>query len=831
MAELNVNKIITKLNQAFEQQRLIFWYDSDAEFADNMDVISQGLDAEVILMAEREQFKTKLFLENHPNTKYLIYATFARPDIENNFLTDVEEYSLIFTADVYQLLLQELNLPTNQLPFIKEHFKFFGNKSRVARFKKHLNNTVINHPELGIIASILRVDQIQVNAFLKKVLAAGIDNNSFLAEFDKYNVLDYFWQLINQEFGFVPSDNNLVDLVCALYINYTYSQMELDLPQAFDNYKMDHLTNVATFMSSFADSAASQNIFDELSDFVWQKLNLAKFLQKIHMENLLQLNFYAGVDRLILLWIKRRVLVGDLNSLVGEQDLLTICQERQKRTREVRFKAQYRLLTLAIYILKQKFVPYESTAEAIDKYLQTDYQIDSWYRYFIATYQKVGDPNSYKELKEQVSQFYLTRYLNESIKSWNNSFSYRDSQGKHQQSNFYHNYIRPQKDRVVVIISDALRFEIAKELQSTLDQDDRIQMNMDYLISTLPSVTYLGMSALLPHKSLELTDDLNILVDNKLVDTRQKRAQVLKNYNADSEAFGLDELLKCTSAELRTKFVGKKVIYIYHNQIDAIGDNAKTEDEVFNAAQQAINELKQLINALRTINVSHVLVTADHGFVYRDSQILESDKIDLNLTNPLTKKSRYALAKEKIEEMGVAVLSLGEILQNNDERWIYYPKSANVFKTVGSQNYVHGGSSLQEMLLPVLDIKMSSSRSQAQYVELKLGNTNHRVTALEVTLPFIQTAPISDTVLASEFKIYFVDELNQIISTEAHLLVDNQDSRIESRMYRLKLSIKNQSYDRQKDYRLVIENITAGTKEFETFQMDLIISNDFGFDF
>ncbi|MBA1434653.1 BREX-1 system phosphatase PglZ type A [Bombilactobacillus bombi] len=831
MVELNVNTIVTKLNQIFENQRLVFWYDNNAELVDSIDEIGSALQAEIISMQPNQQFKTKTFLEGHLKDKYLIYAPFTRPTIENNFLTDVEEYSYIFTADIHHLLLKELGLPSNQLIFVKDHFKFFANKRRVAQFKKHLNETVLNFPELGIMAVILKVDQVQMSNFLKRLFEGGLEDNAYLIDFAKYNVLDTFWKLVEQEFGYLPLNEDIPTLICTLYINYTYSKMELDLPDELSSYQTNRLTNVIAFMSGYADSNESRHIFNKLSKFVWQKLNLGKFLQKVSMEDILKVNLYEELDVLILQWLKDRILSSDFTAMVGDQNLLSICEFRQKMTRYEQFYPQYQLLQFALKILCQSFVSQSTIAENIQQYMAQDYLMDSWYRQFIVNYQHINDPTNYKNIKDQVTNYYLNDYLNQIIKNWNSNFIDSQLPSKHQQVNFYHNYVRLQSDRIVVIISDAMRFEIAKELQELLDQDDRIHTQMDYLISCLPSVTYLGMPALLPHQKLELNADLQLLVDDHLADTKVKRAQILQNYQSNSAVFELDELLNCTSAELKANFVGKKVIYIYHNEIDAVGDNPKTENEVFNAATTAIKEIKNLVQALRTISVRHILVTADHGFIYRDRLISESDKINLDLQQPIVKKARYAIAKESIQEMGVQKLPLGTTLNNEDQRWVYYPKSANVFKVVGAKNYVHGGSSIQEMLVPILDIKMSSNRSQAQYVQLKLGNVNHRLTELDLTLPFIQTAPISDTVLACKFKIYFTDEKQQIISSEESIQADSAAADVESRIYRQKISLKNQKYQRDRDYHLVIENLTTGTKYFESFQIDVIIAGDFGFDF
>ena len=50
-------------------------------------------------------------------------------------------------------------------------------------------------------------------------------------------------------------------------------------------------------------------------------------------------------------------------------------------------------------------------------------------------------------------------------------------------------------------------------------------------LSVLPSYTRLGMAALLPHKTLEMTDDFQVLVDDILCDNLAGRQQVLQSYN------------------------------------------------------------------------------------------------------------------------------------------------------------------------------------------------------------------------------------------------------------------------------------------------------------
>lgn len=70
------------------------------------------------------------------------------------------------------------------------------------------------------------------------------------------------------------------------------------------------------------------------------------------------------------------------------------------------------------------------------------------------------------------------------------------------QENFYKHYLRGYdgKQRVIVIISDAFRYECARELFGKLELDEKCTPKMECMLSCLPSVTSVGMASLLPHK-------------------------------------------------------------------------------------------------------------------------------------------------------------------------------------------------------------------------------------------------------------------------------------------------------------------------------------------
>ena len=127
-------------------------------------------------------------------------------------------------------------------------------------------------------------------------------------------------------------------------------------------------------------------------------------------------------------------------------------------------------------------------------------------------------------------------------------------------------------------------------------------------------------------------------------------------------------------AELRAVFTGKQVIYVYHNQVDARGDDAKTENEVFTACEEAINEIYDFIKRVASqANTYHFMVTSDHGFIYKRDKIEASDKISSIKANGTSIGQRYLLAEEGIDQVGTEKVSIGKILNNNDQRFISFP--------------------------------------------------------------------------------------------------------------------------------------------------------------
>src|SRR5690606_17131764 len=109
---MNLNQLREGLEQAFykENHRLVFWYDPEQSFVDELPSLSL-VDVQILTMANESALGTKLKLELEDKAgKYLLYLPFAEPDVERDWLLDIKLYSRCFYADRFSIIFNELGL-------------------------------------------------------------------------------------------------------------------------------------------------------------------------------------------------------------------------------------------------------------------------------------------------------------------------------------------------------------------------------------------------------------------------------------------------------------------------------------------------------------------------------------------------------------------------------------------------------------------------------------------------------------------------------------------------------------------------------------------------
>lgn len=841
MAELNLNQITEKLNKEFtgETRKLVFWYDADGEFAEDVDTLDL-VNAKVFHLEPDNQFYTKYFLECvDTTTNYLVYAPFTKPSIRENHLADTIRYSKEFFADRASLLALDLGIDERYKPVLRQHIKFFAEKRRTQAFYDlELDTFNKDTIEVALMSVLCKCKTSSYEEVLRTVLLDGdLVDSTYLVEFEKYGLRDAFWKQAEDLFGYVDETPTLEKLAMTLFITYIERTITAELPAAWNPFVSFKGGSSVAFLDHLMNSYLYSEQYDTLSEKVYRLINGAEEFARLPVEALAGCGAFAGIDALLIRWVTERLLSEDVGAKLGDTDIPQLAKIRRHQHFGRQCRDKYFVLENAWHIIaRAKYEPSASLEALVKCYIEDQYQMDRYYRCFYYYLDKVyerEDGDGWEDLKELVENIYTNEYLMKICANWNQWFAEEAGNLEiSQQADFYHQNLQYAKEQTVVIISDALRYEVGMSLLEKLQADEKCTAQIKPMLSVLPSITAYGMAALLPHETLSLTADFEILVDGKKVETTEQRQDVLQQYRGASKCVRYDEIKAMNVADLRSVFNRQDVVYVYHNQIDAIGDKLNTENQVFKACEEAIDNICGLIRRLTTsANKSHFIVTADHGFLYKRRRLTESDKIGKIFDSAAPKGRRYLLSEQGVTAAGVASLPVGMLMGSDDERVVSFPMGAELFKAHGTgMNYVHGGSSPQEMLVPLIEVKTAKSYRETKTVQIAPVSLMTKLTNLITSLDFVQTEAISDVVKETTYRIFFVSDRGEKVSNEQIYVADKKDSDTVKRVFRLRFSLKNRKYDKSQRYYLVAVDEATGLELFRReMVIDIAFADDYGF--
>ena len=787
----------------------MFWYDAKAEFAEEIDGL-QLQNAKLLKLERHTQFQTKYLLERQDTqTNYLVYAPFAKPDVKENHLEDTLLYSQRFYADRASILTNSFGIGEKFTAVLQKHIKFFNSTERLYKFE------ALDHGEwdeatvvTGIMSVLCGLRKISFEEVLQTVLKADSETgNKYLNEFGKYQLTEAFWKRCGIHFGYADEDPSLDHLVRNLFATFANSSIKNDFPDEWESFVLPKAGNAVAFVDSLMNNKNLTELFNRLSEKAAGSLNVRDFVRQMQPDDLLQCEAFAQVDVVFLMWMLERLLNEDTGAQLSGMYIPKICELRRKKHFGSLYYEEYSVLKNAFYLVQAAH--YQCAPDLrgiIARYCENDSFIDTQYRHFYLHYDKSKFKDAFGKLRTLVESIYTNEYLGKLLPKWNEGIQDREALGViNLQRNFYDMFVKTAGERVVVIISDGMRFEVARELQEKLADNPKCHTTLTPMMGTLPSYTRLGMSALLPHRNLAFSPDSEVLVDGKPCYDLVSREKALQTAEPRSSAVNYDDIKNMDREGLRKIFTGQQVVYVYHDQIDNAGEH--TENDVFAACSRTIQELADLVTGLSNkANTYRFILTADHGFIYKRDKVEESGKIGGVSGKHDIVKRRYIISKEPVQEIGICHMELARVLSSYDEkRIVSFPCGASVFKVQGSGglNYVHGGSSPQEMLIPVLDIKMERYHKDTRSARIAMVSLVSKITSLETNLEFIQTDAVNETTKETVYKIYFVDEKNNRISNENVYMADNRNPDDKARMFKLNFKFRNQVYDPNKPYFIV----------------------------
>ena len=467
------------------------------------------------------------------------------------------------------------------------------------------------------------------------------------------------------------------------------------------------------------------------------------------------------------------------------------------------------------------------------------------YRHYCEASQR-GHVEILKKLDDEVENCYAYWYIDNLAKNWGDRVEaeQRLSQwrfsGIPNQQDFFEDQVTPlfskgTKRRVVVIISDAFRYEAAVELTDRINNKRYSEATLSSQLGVVPSYTTLGMASLLPHTTLEYREAVSddVFVDSLSSKGTAARSKILATQGG--MAVTAETVKGWSRDEGREALRDQELIYVYHNIIDDRSDKGgPSEIDTFKHVEDAIEDLTELSRKiLMHFNTSRVLITADHGFLFQQSKLEAADRSSPveKPTNALKNKKRYVvgfgLPDSKDVWKGSTQLTAGTT--SGTDFWV--PKGANRFHFVGGSRFVHGGIMPQEIVVPIVTVKQLRGEKAEKRTKRKVGVISTKSTLKMVNniqkFDLMQTESVNDFVVPVTVSVAIFDG-DRKISSEEIATFDSETDSVTDRVKQVRLSLSGTDFDRRKDYFLVLRDKDLGT-EIERYKVtiDLAFTDDF----
>jgi uncharacterized protein (TIGR02687 family) len=919
---------------AHHGRKLVFWYDPEGAFAETVaaldlsadaeaEAVAEGVNVAVLVLEQRPFFEKYYLLHEHPEQDFLLYAPFARPADEDNWLLDLERSGLAFSADRAAMVFRELGLHTRALEdYVRQHIAFFDNQRRVDRLLEMHVPADSNRRQLrlAMMCAALGLRTADAEALLRRVLLACLDNqdvneDGFVPDFDgdsnhAWQTLKTLfsqaelWQVVADALYYRSDKPSLRQLYIQLAVTHAVRNLAADTPQHWQWAVLERPAAAYVFVDNWLkhrDDAAGWQV---LSRHVGADLRLED------VTDALEPAAYARVDtfeHFARAFIRAVVLhLGEQNTDYGHwRDLLQACKTGFWYDQ---YQHYYAALEAAMDFL-ERHQPLDMAAglaglgvletgqdagqdisqdigagnenEAValfERYSQDLYQLDGAYRRYVVAREAAGG-DLLKQVDGLLKGRYVRGWLEPLARLWSDALTKQplaDNQRANSQRadgdtvrwqlpgvalqwQFFERTLYPylvnhEREKVFVIISDALRYDVAASLRDQLLPDVRGDATLTPMLGVLPSRTNVGMAALLPGKRISINpNNMTVSKDGASTQGKDAREQVWKSSGFDTVVLTADELTSMSRDEGRDAIKAARLVVIYHDTIDKMGEN--DESKVLAACDTAIDELVKLVkrvcNALNGINV---YITADHGFVYQEQALEDADKINLtDKENQLEVKRRHVLGRvgqpAPAGSLGFAVpcvtleadnpVADNPVADNPADNIttglrVYAPREMQRYALQGGGGqYVHGGASLQEITVPLLHYKhvraTKGGQGASRKVNAQVIASSRRVTNTLFSVTVWQLDAVDERVRPRTVELALYDAQGRAVTDVATVRLDKTTGQATAREHTVRLTIAISNPDRGASYDLVMTDSEDGTEVLrEAWSISLAFSDDFG---
>ena len=874
---MDAEKIIQDLNRRFAaplpefyKRRIIVWHDEDQEFADQISDIELA-NAKIVTLTENNNFYVKKLLNFDDTTgNYLLYIPVSYESKEDNWLLDIELYSEEFRADLVSMWMAELSVP--QTPALRKCFKdyrkFFNAQARRSKMAALGNPpTRPTQLQLSIMAVLAGIRTAKPEAIMKAVLKAGPDaeDNAVYKEFRTYKIENAFWKMAELGTGYREDEPSLSRLATHLVLTASTGTLRQEFLTGLDGLISGaHQAWCYDLVSDWMHSPDAADLY-RIAESVESECRLPQRFMKLQIADLADTEIFPCINEVILI-----KLMTEISEHIIDVDSITKTVEKRRTCVWYEDVKNYYDGLLQVARMQAFFQSHAAGFHTVDpqevwqEYTSDYYRMDTYYRLFHQCHAE--SQKSYRselndlwnQVTEKVEGLYAHWFLGELGSCWSEACAdtlreYGRIPGVLRQTDFYRRRVsspdakiagaKLQGAKLYVIISDAMRYEVAASLAEQLARGTQAKVELSSMEGIFPTITKFGMAALLPHEKLSValkpgkTERLAVLADGQSTEANN-REKLLKAADAKSAALKYKEIIGMKRAERQALVRGMNVVYIYHDTIDEAGHS---DQPIFRACDEAITEIRNMVRIITNeFGGANILITADHGFLYTYSPLSEDGKVDRTTESEQDVEvgRRYLIMKKGAQPDYLLPV---KFLGGDTGYEAFAPReSIRIRMKGGGLNFVHGGISLQEMVVPLIEYhflrndsreyQRNKSKYDTKPVELNILSASRKISNMIFSLSFFQKEPVSANREKATYQLYFTDANGAPVSDLVKIIADKTSASEQERIYRCSFNLKSRKYSAADDYYLVIADENGMQVARENFQIDIAFAVD-DFDF
>lgn len=258
--------------------------------------------------------------------------------------------------------------------------------------------------------------------------------------------------------------------------------------------------------------------------------------------------------------------------------------------------------------------------------------------------------------------------------------------------------------KTAYILVDGLRYEMARELHR--ERDSGLEGDLRAVLGTLPSITEVGMAALLPgaEDGIELEavapGRLGARIRGMLLRDRKDRLQFLEQaLDAPMFAGRLSEMLPPSKKTREALERARLIVLTATDELDGLCEKGNIP-MARRLMEDVLGQIRRALRYLFDLGVTTAVVTSDHGFVFGETldsaTTLEApggQTLDLHRRVWVGRGGAASAAIARFRPQSVGVSGDFEIA---------VPRGLEGFKVPGGHAaYFHGGASPAEIVIPV----------------------------------------------------------------------------------------------------------------------------------